>query len=177
MSRSFVSPLSRRLLGALALAATLGGAVSGPAHAHGYTVGDLKIGHPWARTTLPSQPAGGAFLKVTNQGAQADRLIGASSPVAERVELHTMKMEGDVMRMREVPAIELPAGQTVTLAPGGLHLMLIGLKGPLKVGESVPATLRFERAGTVTVDLKIEPVSGPASTHATGHDGHGTAKP
>ena len=85
-----------------------------------------------------------------------DRVVSASSPVAERVELHETIRDGDVMRMREVEAIELPAGQTVELKPGGLHLMLMGLKAPLKAGETVPVTLKFEKAGDVTVQLNVE---------------------
>jgi copper(I)-binding protein len=95
-------------------------------------------------------------MKIENTGKAADRLVGASTPAAERVELHTMAMDGNVMRMREVAAIDLPPGQTVALEPGRLHLMLMGLKSPLKADTKVPLTLKFEKAGEVQVELKVE---------------------
>jgi copper(I)-binding protein len=121
-----------------------------------FQLGALKIDHPWARPTVPGQSTGGAYLSVNNTGATADRLIGGSSPVAARVEVHEMRMEGDVMRMREMPALDLPAGKRVVLAPGGLHVMLIGLKAPLKVGDKLPLTLRFEKAGAVDLMVAVE---------------------
>jgi hypothetical protein len=125
-----------------------------------------RIEDPWARPTVAGQAAGGGFLKITS--ATADRLVGASAPVSKTVELHTMQMDGDVMRMRQVPAIELPAGRSVELKPGGLHVMFIGLNQPLQEGASFPLTLRFEKAGEVTVDMKVTmkaamPASMPAS--------------
>ena len=115
----------------------------------------LNVEAPWARATMPSQRAGGAYLKIGNAGA-ADRLVGASSAVAERIELHTMTMDGDVMRMRQLDAIDLPAGSTTELKPGGLHLMLVGLKAPLRDGDSFPIELRFEKAGALTVAVKVQ---------------------
>lgn len=126
-----------------------------PAGAHDYEAGTLHIAHPWARATVPGQPAGGAYLELENRGG-ADRLLSARSPASARVELHSMTMEGEVMRMRELEAVPLPAGATVKFQPGGLHLMLMGLKAPLKQGERVPLTLRFEKAGEVTVELSVE---------------------
>jgi copper(I)-binding protein len=125
------------------------------AHAHDYKVGALTIAHPYARFTVPGQTAGGGFLSVENRGG-ADRLVGARAPVCDRVELHTMRMEGDVMRMRQVDGIDLPPGRTVELAPGGHHLMLMGLKAPLKVGDKFPLTLQFRQAGEVTVEVQVE---------------------
>ena len=110
---------------------------------------------PWTRAA--GQGATGAgFLAISNRGAAADRLLSASSPAARATELHSMVRDGEVMRMRPVPSIEVPAGQTVTLRPGGLHLMLIGLSGPLREGEAVPVVLRFERAGEVRVELSVQ---------------------
>ena len=129
------------------------------ANAHEYQAGTLKIGHPWARMTAPGQPSGGAFLKLNNTGTAADRLLGGSTPLADHVELHSMSMEGNVMKMREVSAIDVPPGQTVELKPGAWHMMLIGLKVPLKAGDKVPMTLKFEKAGEVKVELKIEEVA------------------
>jgi copper(I)-binding protein len=156
MNKTLTKTLSALALAAAALAAA----------AHGYTAGTLKIGHPWSRATVAGQPGGG-FLKIENTGKTPDRLLGGSTPAAERVELHTMAMDGNVMRMREVPAIDLPPGQTVVLEPGRLHLMLMGLKAPLKADTKVPLTLKFEKAGEVQVELKVEAADfgGPAHQH------------
>lgn len=112
-----------------------------------------KVQDAWARPTVQGQKAGGGFLRIDSPAA--DRLLGGSTPVAGRVELHSMKMEGDVMRMREVEAIELPAGQPVALQPGGLHLMLMELKSPLKNGDRFPLTLKFEKAGELQVEVQV----------------------
>jgi copper(I)-binding protein len=143
-----------RFATALALSAT-GLASSLGAQAHEYKLGAIAIGHPYARATVPGQPAGGGYLKLDNKGGD-DRLLSVSADVAGSVELHTMSMEGDVMRMRQVDAINLPAGKTVELKPGGFHIMFMGLKAPLKAGDSFPLKLKFEKAGEVTVDVKIE---------------------
>jgi copper(I)-binding protein len=126
------------------------------ASAHEIVAGSIRIGHPWAPMTVSGQVNGGAYMKLQNNGATPDRLIGASTAAADHVELHSMKLDGDVMRMREVDAIDVPPGGLVELKPGGLHLMLVGLKAPLKQDEKVPMTLRFEKAGEVKVDLKID---------------------
>lgn len=126
------------------------------AQAHEFTVGEIAIGHPYARATAPGQPTGGGFLRLENRGKVDDRLLSASADVGRATELHTMKMEGDVMRMREVGAIDLPAGKYVELKPGALHLMFIGLKGPLKEGDKFPLRLKFEKAGEVTVTVNVE---------------------
>ena len=147
------------------LAAALAALCLGAA-AHEYQAGTLKIGHPWARMTAPGQPSGGAFFKLSNGGAAADRLLGGSTPAADHVELHSMSMDGNVMKMREVSAIDIPPGQSVELKPGAWHLMLIGLKAPLKSGDKVPLTLKFEKAGEVKVELKIEEAApGAAAEH------------
>lgn len=126
------------------------------ADARDYKLGTLEIGHPWARATPPSAPAGGGYLTVTNKGAAEDRLISVSSPAAGAVQVHEMKMEGNIMRMREIEGgLAIPPGATVTLAPGGLHLMMMGLKEPLKQGERVPVTLVFQKAGSIDVELAV----------------------
>jgi copper(I)-binding protein len=136
------------------------------AYAHEYSAGALRIVHPHARPTAPSQSIGGGYLKLLTTGPGADRLVSASTPVAQSVQLHTMRMEGDVMRMREVESIEIPPGQTVELKSGGMHLMLIGLKAPLVAGQRFSLKLGFEKAGEVTVDVTVDaPQSG-----APGHD-------
>jgi copper(I)-binding protein len=145
--------MNRRLL----LASVFAGCVAAvPAAAQDYQLGALRIGHPWARPTLPGQGNGGGYLTVDNRGGTPDRLLGGSTPAAAAVEVHEMRMEGDVMRMREIKALDLPAGKLVTLAPGGFHLMLTGLTAPLKVGDRVPVKLRFERAGAIDVVFHVE---------------------
>lgn len=150
-----------RLLAALSLSA-----IAFAAHAHSFKLGELTIGHPYARSTAPGQPAGGAYLSIRNAGTAGDKLVSASADVSKTVELHEMKMEGDVMRMREVSAVEVPAGKAVELKPGGLHIMLMGLKAPLKQGEKFPLKLKFEKAGEVTVTVNVE---GPGASHDMKH--------
>ncbi|MEO6747561.1 MAG: copper chaperone PCu(A)C [Caldimonas sp.] len=136
--------------GLLALAAAMS-----TASAHEFKAGDLSIGHPYARPTAPSQPTGGGYLTLMSKG-RADRLLSASTTIAREVQLHSMKMDGDVMRMREVDAIDVPADTLVELKPGGFHLMFVGLKEPLKVGQPFPLKLRFEKAGEVTVQINVD---------------------
>ena len=126
--------------------------------------GDLAIAQGWSRAA-GAGGTGAGYLTIANRGTAADRLLAASSPAARGMELHTHLREGDVMRMRPVSAIEIPAGGTVTLQPGGLHLMFLGLAAPLTQGETVPVRLRFERAGEVQVALAIH----PAGARGPGH--------
>ncbi|HEY2928002.1 copper chaperone PCu(A)C [Piscinibacter sp.] len=137
---------------------TLGLASLG-AQAHDYKLGNIRIDHPYARATAAGQPTGGAYLKLDNQGSD-DRLLAASAAVSRSVEMHSMTMDGDVMRMRQVQSIELPAGKTVELKPGGLHIMLVGLKAPLKAGDHFPMKLSFAKAGELTVDVMVQ-AAGP----------------
>lgn len=161
-----MNPSIQRLIATTALAfAGLGAAVC--ASAHSFKVAAIDIGHPHARPTNAGQQVGVGYLKLSNQGA-ADRLLSATSPAAASVEMHSMAMEGDVMKMRQVDAIELPAGQTVELKPGGYHLMLMGLKAPLKAGDKLPLTLRFEKAGEVVVTVNVE-VPKPAADAMADH--------
>ena len=137
-----------------------------PAAAQDYRVGSLEIGHPWTRATPSTAPTAGGFLTVTNKGTTPDKLISAKSAAAETVQIHTMKMEGNVMRMREQDGgLEIAPGATVTLAPGHLHLMMMGLKGPLKQGEKVPVTLVFEKAGPIDVELAVMAMGASAPQH------------
>lgn len=140
---------------------------AGATQAADYTSGNLRISQPWARATAPGAAAGGGFLKIDNKGP-ADRLVSASAGVSKLVELHTMRMDGNIMRMAKLEnGIELPAGQSIELKPGGLHVMFLDLKAPLKEGESFPLRLKFEKAGEITVDVKIEGLGAamPAQTH------------
>ncbi len=121
--------------------------------ATGVAAAQVKVDGAWARPTVPGQQGGGGFLTLTS--VANDRLVGGSTALAERLELHTMAMKGDVMQMRLVDAIELPAGKPVKLEPGGLHVMFIGLKQPLPLGSKLSATLKFEKAGEVRVEFDV----------------------
>lgn len=134
------------------------------------TIGSIEITGPFSRATLPNAPVGGGFLTLTNIGAEDDRLVGAESPIARQTQIHEMAMEGDVMKMRQLTdGVAIPAGESVVLEPGGFHLMFMGLNGAITEGETVPVTLTFEKAGTITVDL---PAAGTAADAPAGHMGH-----
>ncbi|WP_085122447.1 copper chaperone PCu(A)C [Tistlia consotensis] len=129
------------------------------AQAHEYQLGQLHIDHPWARASAGPAPTGAAYLTIDNKGTQADRLIAVETPAAKRAEIHQSLMEGGVMKMRAVEGgLALPAGASTALAPGGYHVMLMGLVKPLKEGESFPMTLTFEKAGKVEVEITVEPI-------------------
>ncbi len=138
------------------------------AYAADYRLGSLEIGQPWTRATAPTAPAAGGFLTVTNKGTTPDRLIAVRTPVAAQAEIHEMKMDGDVMRMRELDkGLEIPPGATVTLAPGGFHLMLMNLKQPLLKDTRVPVTLVFEKAGSIDVELSVESMGATHPAHGS----------
>lgn len=140
--------------------------------AHGYRSGALSIQHPWSRETAVGQAVGGGFLTVANSGTRDDRLLSGTTPVAAEVQLHTMKMDGGVMRMRQVTdGIAVPAKGSVELKPGGYHIMFMGLRRQLRQGERFPVTLRFRRAGSVTVQFAVQPV-GATGPMEGGHAGH-----
>ena len=124
----------------------------------------VRIEDAWARATPPGAKIGAAYMKISSTGA--DRLIGASTPAAAKVEMHVTEKKGDVLRMREVKGYDIPAKGSFELAPAGAHLMLVDLKAPLKEGSKVPMTLRFEKAGAVKVELQVRPLG------ASGHQGH-----
>lgn len=126
--------------------------------AHGFQLGDLAIDHPYATPSLPGVKNGAAYLKaIRNTGNAPDRLLSASTAVAGKVELHEMKTEGGVMRMREISAITVPAKGEVRMGPGGdIHLMLIDLKKSLEVGDKFDVVLNFEKAGKTTVVVVVQ---------------------
>jgi copper(I)-binding protein len=139
-----------------------------PAFALDYKLGAIEIGHPWSRATPPTAEAGGGFLAITNTGTTPDRLIAVKSPAADKVEIHEMKMDGNIMRMREVEkGIEIPPGATVELKPGGFHVMFMGLRAPFAKDAKVPLTLVFEKAGSIDVDLMVQAMGAqpPPSMH------------
>ncbi len=140
------------------------------AQAHDYELGALSVGHPWARASAGAAPTGAAYLTVRNDGAEADRLVAVETPAAGRAELHTHLHENGVMKMREVEGgIELPAGESVALAPGGLHVMLFGLAAPLEEGSRFPMTLVFEKAGRLEVEIAVESIGYRPESGGEGH--------
>lgn len=144
----------------------------------GALAGDIEIQNPWARASAGMAQAGAAFMDIKNNGG-TDRVIGASADVAKSVELHTHIKDGDVMKMRRVDAIDVPANGMAHLAPGGLHVMFMGLTAPLEEGETFPLTLTFEKAGDVTVEVEVKAAGAMGGMQGQGHgamQGHGDMK-
>jgi copper(I)-binding protein len=127
----------------------------------------VTVSQPWVRATVAQQKATGAFMTLTS--AKELRLVGASSPAAGAVEVHEMKMVDDVMRMRHVPALPLPAGQAVALTPGGYHLMLLDVKQQFKDGDKVPLTLEVEDAQKVRSKVEVVAIVRPLNSAAMQH--------
>lgn len=151
---------------ALVVVLSAAGAMAGDAK-----VGEITVSEPWARASAGPARAGAAFMTLNNAGATDDRLTGVSAGVSDKAELHTHIREGDIMRMRPVEAIDVPAGGVAMLQPGGDHVMFMGLHEPLKEGETFPLTLIFEKAGEVTVEVMVMKAGamGQGAMH-----GHGT---
>jgi periplasmic copper chaperone A len=138
-----------------------------PAQAEDVTVGALKISAPWARATPKGASVGGGYMTITNTGTAPDRLIGGASDISKSFEVHEMKMQGGVMKMRPVAGgLEIKPGQTVSLDPSGYHIMLMGLKRQLKQGEHFKATLQFAKAGKVDVDFTVEGIGAQTGGHS-----------
>jgi hypothetical protein len=130
--------------------------LAAPACAEEIKAGDLVITQAWCRATPGGAKTGGGYLTVENKGTAPDRLIGGSSDVAGKVEVHEMAMDKGVMKMRPLDnGLTIEPGKSVTLAPGGYHLMLMNLKSPLKQGDKLPVTLEFEKAGKVQVSFDV----------------------
>ncbi|WP_214473606.1 copper chaperone PCu(A)C [Mesorhizobium sp. dw_380] len=147
---------------ALALAIMLAGAQT--VLAHEFKIGDLEIEHPWSRATPAGAKVAGGYFTIINKGSTPDRLLSISSDVSEKAELHEMGVKDGVMTMRPVSGgLEVPAGAKVALAPGGYHLMFIGLKRQPKQGEKFAATLTFEKAGAVTVEFAVQGIGSAAA--------------
>lgn len=156
--------MTRHLAMALALSLSAGAAFAET------KIGTLMLTEPFTRETLPNAPVAGGYVTIMNMGEADDTLIAATSAIAGSTEIHSMEMDGDIMRMREVEGgLTIPAGETVVLQPGGFHLMFMQLNQPLVEGETVSVTLTFETAGEVTLDL---PVGAKNARSAMGH-GHG----
>ncbi|MDD9981932.1 MAG: copper chaperone PCu(A)C [Gammaproteobacteria bacterium] len=141
-------------------------ALSTSVSAQPYALGAISIERPWSRELPPVAPNGAAYFRVENGGSETVRIVSVSTPIADRAELHVHETDGGVRKMRHLHEVEVPAGGEVSFEPGGLHVMLIGLK-PLVDGESFPLILGFDEAGTieVTVDITRE--------RLTDHSGHG----
>lgn len=143
-----------------------------PALAHEFTAGDLEIIHPAIPAPNAAARSAAGYLAISNGGTEADRLLAVEGEFAQRIMLHTTEFSAEgVARMTHLDAIDIPAGETVVLEPGGMHVMLMGLTGTLAEGEAVPATLVFERAGRVEVEFAIDP-AGSASGGASGSEDH-----
>jgi copper(I)-binding protein len=138
---------------------TIAAICGSPALAHDYTIGALHVQQPVARPSFPGQPSGAAYVSIENNGKQADKLVGVSTPIAASAQIHTMTMVGNVMKMREVDGIELEPSGKIAMQPGnGYHIMLMGLKQPLKVGDQFPMTLMFEKAGKLKVSVDVKEI-------------------
>jgi copper(I)-binding protein len=133
--------------------------------AHSYEKGDLQIRHPWARATPPGTTVGVGYFEIRNTGKQPDRLLSATSPAARQVEMHISEHAGEVAKMRQLRAFEVPARERLTLEPNGAHLMLVDLVQPLKKGERVSMKLRFERAGEIDIEFEVQEMGARHSRH------------
>ncbi|HVI49634.1 MAG TPA: copper chaperone PCu(A)C [Candidatus Sulfotelmatobacter sp.] len=133
------------------------------AQAHETKAGDLVIEHPWSRATTGQN--GVVYMVIENHGKTADKLTAVSTTISDMPMLHTNYMEGEVMKMRMVDSVDVPAGGQVALKPGSFHIMLMGLKAPLKEGQMFPLTLTFEKTGKVEVNVMVQAAGAPDAEH------------
>lgn len=161
---------SALVAGFLAVLSAISGVAVTPAIADDFKAGALVLQHPWTRATAKGAEMGGGFVTIVNTGSEADRLIGGSFAMAGRAEVHEMKMEGDVMKMRQLEAgLDIPAGATVELKPGSYHMMFMKLTAPLESGTKVKGSLIFEKAGEVPVEFAVEAIDAKAKDHKAGN--------
>jgi copper(I)-binding protein len=150
--------------------ASLAALWAGAANAHDYKLGALEIDNPWSRAVPKGATVAAGYMTIKNTGTEPDRLIGGSTPVAGKFEIHEMSMDKGVMRMRPVAGgVEIKPGLTVELKPESFHIMLMNLKQPIEKGKPFTASLTFEKAGTVDVEFAVE---APGATPAAAHDMH-----
>jgi periplasmic copper chaperone A len=143
--------------------------LAAPARAADYDLGSINISAPWARATPKGASAGAGYMTVTNKGTTSDRVSCVSDDASAECQIHSMTMEDGVMKMRPVEGgLEIKPGETVTLKPGGFHMMFVDLKHPLEQGQSIKATLKFDNAGTVDVEYPIAAIGAPAPGAAAG---------
>jgi copper(I)-binding protein len=159
------------------LAFALGAAVAHAQDAPSYKAGALQITQPWSRATPKGAQVAGAYFKITNTGTTPDRLLGGSTPIAGRFEIHEMSMDNGVMKMRPVQGgLEIKPGESVELKPGAYHVMMLDLKQPLNKGDHLKATLNFEKAGLVDIEYNVvgvgetPAVAAPSQTGGGMHD-------
>ena len=153
----------RHVVGSVMLLTIL---ASGNCLAGDVTVGTLKIMAPWSRATPAGAKVGGGYMSITNMGKEADRLIGGSLPQAGDFQIHEMSMDGGIMKMRELPnGLEIAPGATIVLKPGSYHVMFMDLKEPIKEGAPLKGTLKFEKAGSVDIEYKVEAIGAPSTSH------------
>ncbi|NQW02023.1 MAG: copper chaperone PCu(A)C [Rhodospirillales bacterium] len=143
------------LLAAMAVVFLLQGTNPGHADAHSNSVkaGDLTVHSIWARPTAPSAKTGAAYFVIENNGTADDVLTGVTGSISGKTEIHQTTMDGGIMKMRHVGRVDIPAGGSAMLAPGGFHIMFMGLHGPIKVGDQFPLTLTFEKNGSVEITV------------------------
>jgi copper(I)-binding protein len=166
--------LSRTIFPCFAAAFALALAqLSAPAAQDGdYDVGSIHIAQPWARATPKGATSGAAYMAITNRGTTPERVNCVSSDASGQCQIHSMTMEGGVMKMRPVEdGLEVKPGETVTLQPSGFHVMLVGLKHPLEKGQTVKVTLKFDHAGTVDVEYPVAAIGAPAPGAAAASGG------
>jgi copper(I)-binding protein len=139
------------------------------AHAHEYKAGELEIAHPWSQELPPNAPTVAAYFVISNPGKADDRLLSVDSPITDEAQLHEHVMQGDLMKMQQVPNVVIPAGGKVTIAPMAYHVMLLNPKDRslLSDGKRFPLTLHFEKAGNVTVEVAVQ--KKPPETKAHDH--------
>lgn len=142
------------------------GLLATAAFAHEYKVGDIEVVHPASRAMVPGAAVGGGFMEITNHGKADDTLVSITSPATPDVQLHEMAVTDGVMKMRQLKdGIPVPAGKTVELKKGGLHVMFMDVKTPFKEGDKVPAVLHFQKAGDVNVEFQVGPANGGEMKH------------
>jgi copper(I)-binding protein len=151
----------------LSLSFILSLGISTPAIGADFTAGNIVIGHPYARATVPGQPSGGAYFSIENKGKETDTLKSISSSIAKSTELHAMTMDGNIMKMREVGSVDIKPSEKIVMQPGGgYHIMLIGLNKPLKNGDHFPMTLTFAKGGKIVINVDVEAMN--ASSEKSG---------
>jgi copper(I)-binding protein len=148
------------------------------AQAQDYKLGNVEIAHSWARPSTGK--TGAAYFTLTNHGTSDDTLLSAASDAAAKVQIHDMKMDGNIMRMRKLDDLPLPAGQTVNVAPGGIHIMMIGLVKPLSQGDTIAMHLEFAKAGGIDVAVPVQmkpPAKGEAAASQSDAPAMGATMP
>jgi periplasmic copper chaperone A len=169
MTKSIPQPLRSAATGALAIAAFLAVLISPAAAAGDYDLGSIHISQPWSRATPKGAASGAGYMTITNKGAAPERVSCVSDDASGQCQIHSMTMEGGVMKMRPVEGgLEIKPGESVMLKPGGNHMMFLALKHPLEQGQTVKVTLKFDHAGTIDVDYPVLAIGAPAPGASAG---------